>query len=151
MNRRKFMTLSTTFVLVPAATLAMTRKVWSALDVADALRAGEISLIDIRTRSEWSESGLALGAWPISMHEVGFEQRLIAARNLSGDRPVALICATGGRSARLLKALVQAGYTNFIDVSEGMFGSQHGPGWIARGLPMTDLETALVQLPNELS
>ncbi len=84
------------------------------------------------------------------MHERGFEKRLFAARELAGDKPIALICATGGRSARLLAALKRAGYSGFIDVSEGMLGSRRGPGWIARGLPITNLETALLNLPNLL-
>ena len=84
------------------------------------------------------------------MHERGFEQQLFAARDLAAGRPVALICATGGRSAQLLAALKRAGYSGFIDVSEGMLGSRRGPGWIARGLPITDLETALTAMPQAL-
>lgn len=129
---------------------AATRSVWSAPDAAAALANGGITLIDVRSRPEWLETGLAAGAWPISMHEDRFEARLFAARDLSDTRPVALICATGGRSARLLAALTRAGYVGFIDVSEGMLGSRRGPGWIARGLPTIDLALALTDLPASL-
>ena len=150
LNRRHFLALVAGISVMPGLARAVTRDIWSAQEVADALEDDAISLIDVRTRAEWTETGLAKGAWPISMHERGFEQRLFAARDLSADKSVALICATGGRSARLLAALKRAGYPGFIDVSEGMLGSRRGPGWIARGLPMTDLETALAALPEAL-
>ncbi len=56
---------------------------------------------------------------------------------VGGDRslPVALICARGVRSRKMSNRLKQAGFTNIIDVPEGMLGSGAGPGWIKRGLP----------------
>ncbi|WP_424991122.1 rhodanese-like domain-containing protein [Fluviibacterium sp. S390] len=134
----------------PQVVAAATREIWSAAETADALSRNRISLIDVRSRPEWVETGVAKEAWPISMHEPGCEQRLFAARDFSGEKPIALICATGGRSGRLLSALKRAGYTGFIDVSEGMLGSPKGPGWIARGLPVTNLEAALASLPGAL-
>ena len=150
MDRRNFLALTSALVLAPGFAPAATREIWSADEAADALADGAISLIDIRSRQEWAETGVAQGAWPVSMHERGFERRLFAARDLSGEREIALICATGGRSRRLLAALKRAGYPGFIDVSEGMLGSRRGPGWIARGLPITDLENALAALPETL-
>lgn len=150
LQRRHFLALVAGISIMPGLARAVTRDIWSAQEVADALEDGAISLIDVRSREEWTEIGLATGAWPISMHERGFERRLFAARDLSAEKPAALICATGGRSARLLAALKRAGYPGFIDVSEGMLGSRRGPGWIARGLPITDLETALAALPEAL-
>jgi len=148
--RRHFLALVAGISVMPGLARAVTRDIWSAQEVADALEDDAISLIDVRSRAEWTETGLAKGAWPVSMHERGFEQRLFAARDLSVEKPVALICATGGRSARLLAALKRAGYQGFIDVSEGMLGSRRGSGWIARGLPITDLGTALAALPEAL-
>lgn len=60
-----------------------------------------------------------------------------------GDKsvPVALICARGVRSARLSNRLTEAGYTNIIDVPEGMLGSPAGPGWLQSGLPVRDFES----------
>ena len=149
MDRRQFFAFGTAMA-IPRLAWAATREIWSAPEVAEALDDEAVTLLDVRSRAEWAETGLAKGAWPVSMHERGFEQRLFAARDLAAGRPVALICATGGRSAQLLAALKRAGYADFIDVSEGMFGSRRGPGWIARGLPMTDLETALAELPQAL-
>ena len=149
MNRRQFCTLAAAMML-PGIAWAATREIWSAPEVAEALYEGAITLLDVRSRDEWAETGLAKGAWPVSVHEQGFEKRLFAARDLSSGKPVALICATGGRSAWLLAALKRAGYTGFIDASEGMLGSRRGPGWIARGLPITDLETAVAAMPQAL-
>ena len=97
---------------------------------------GEIILVDIRTRGEWKQTGLAKPALAISMHEAGFVRNL--ARALGGNRAgrVALICATGGRSAHLQRILVTAGFANVVDVSEGMMGSSAGPGWLKRGFPV---------------
>lgn len=134
----------------PELSAAATRTFWSAVDAAAAVADGDISLIDVRSLPEWLETGLAEGAWPISMHEDRFEERLFAARDLSGARPVAMICATGGRSGQLLGSLTRAGYSGFIDISEGMLGSQKGPGWIVSGLPTTDLRAALADLPASL-
>ena len=150
MNRRDFLVaiLASTAPAVWAS--AATREIWSADEAFNALTKNTISMIDVRSRQEWLETGIAKGAWPISMHEGEFQRRLFAAHELSGQKSVALICATGGRSASLLNALKRARFTGFIDVSECMLGSHRGPGWIARGLPIVELKIALANLPQEL-
>lgn len=150
MNKRHFLLLSSALVLASGLPATATQKVWSTTQVAAALAKDDISLIDVRSREEWIETGLAKGAWPISMHEDRFEERLFKAGKLSGERSLALICATGGRSGLILAALTRAGFSGFIDVSEGMLGSRTGPGWIARGLPTTELPMALANLPASL-
>lgn len=97
---------------------------------------GEIILVDIRTRGEWKQTGLAKPALAISMHEAGFVRNLARALGSNRAGRVALICATGGRSAHLQRILVTAGFANVVDVSEGMMGSSAGPGWLKRGLPV---------------
>ncbi|KHQ52007.1 sulfurtransferase [Ruegeria sp. PBVC088] len=139
------------FALLATRVAAQTRSIWSAREAHDALQADTARLIDVRSREEWLETGVGAGIWPISMHEDRFADRLFAARDLAGDRTVGLICATGGRSAALLDALRQAGYPGFADISEGMLGSRHGPGWLAKGLPVVPVETALASLPNDLA
>jgi rhodanese-related sulfurtransferase len=63
---------------------------------------------------------------------------------LSRYRPdqIALICATGGRSAYVVEILGKNGITGVADVSEGMFGNGRAAGWIARGLPVVSVEQA---------
>jgi rhodanese-related sulfurtransferase len=97
--------------------------------------AGEILLVDIRQPEEWAATGSPQAGHRLDLRRDDF---LDVLSKLAGDnsRPIALICARGGRSARLAQTLTEAGFTNIIDVSEGMLGSSAGPGWIARGLPV---------------
>ena len=76
---------------------------------------------------------------------------MFTARDLAENRPLALICATGIRSASVLRALRLAGYDDFIDVSEGMLGSDRGPGWIKAGLPVVPIDQAWAALPKALT
>lgn len=100
-------------------------------------RAGEITLVDIRTPPEWRETGLPESAYAITMNQDG--RALLAALDqiLGGDRtrPLALICRTGNRSNYLMGELRKVGFTSLIDVSEGMAGNRSGPGWLKTGLP----------------
>lgn len=120
------------------------------------LAQGDLVLIDIRARSEWLATGVAEGAWPMSMHEAGFDAKLaeILARH-PADK-VALICARGGRSNTLARTLENAGIAGLIDVPEGMLGRGSAPGWIRQGLPVVDLseaqrayEAAMAAAPGE--
>ena len=104
----------------------------------DRALAGEIVLVDVRRPSEWKSSGVPASGHAITMHQDGAEflakLRQAAAGNLA--RPIALICATGGRTTWLLPYLQKAGFTNVLNVAEGMFGSTHGKGWLKHGLPV---------------
>ncbi|MCB4455436.1 rhodanese-like domain-containing protein [Leisingera sp. McT4-56] len=99
-------------------------------------QAGEITLVDIRTPREWRASGVPAGSHQIDMRRPDFIEALQAAAGPDPAAPVALICARGVRSARMTLALAEAGYSNVIDVPEGMLGSGAGPGWIAGNLPV---------------
>lgn len=99
-------------------------------------QAGEITLVDIRRPDEWEKTGSGEGAVRLDMRRDDFVAALDEVIGGNRDAPVALICARGVRSARLNNQLIEAGYTNIIDVPEGMLGNKHGPGWIERGLPL---------------
>ncbi|MCA8882504.1 MAG: rhodanese-like domain-containing protein [Rhodobacteraceae bacterium] len=101
------------------------------------VRAGQLYLIDIRRPDEWAATGVAEGAIPIDMRRADFTAALSAATAADPARPVALICARGVRSSQLTARLEAAGQTDLVDVPEGMQGSRAGPGWVARGLPVT--------------
>lgn len=98
-------------------------------------RAGDLLLVDIRQPDEWAATGSPQGAQRLDLRSPDFLDRLSALTTGDRSRPIALICASGGRSARTAVALAEAGFTNVLDVSEGMLGSSAGPGWLARGLP----------------
>lgn len=98
--------------------------------------AGEITLIDIRRPDEWAATGSGEGAVRIDLRDADFAEKVIQAAGGDLTAPVALICARGVRSARSANQLIEAGFTNIIDVPEGMLGSAAGPGWLEWGLPV---------------
>jgi rhodanese-related sulfurtransferase len=99
---------------------------------------GSITLVDIRLPSEWRRTGVGINAIAITMHQ-GIYNFVDQLKKVDGgkDRPIALICAEGVRSAAMQKLLKQFGFKGVIDVHEGMEGSAEGPGWIKSGLPVT--------------
>ncbi|MFN0265275.1 rhodanese-like domain-containing protein [Tepidamorphus sp. 3E244] len=107
-----------------------------AVEAYNRAEAGKLLLVDIRTPEEWRSTGVAEPAITISMMDRGFLQKLDAALGGDRDAPFALICATGGRSAIVARALENYGYSRVHDVSEGMSGSPMGPGWLARKMPL---------------
>ncbi len=104
-------------------------------------KTGRLLLIDIRTPGEWRATGLPEGAarsdWWQSGGRKKFLQDILALTDSDKTRPIALICARGGRSSNALRYLSENGFTAVHDVGEGMLGSRSGPGWLARKLPTT--------------
>ena len=95
-TRRTFVgCLAATVATTPA--LAQPRNI-SAQQAHDAAEKGDILLLDIRTREEWRETGIGESAQPVSMHERDFLDRLQSLTEGDKSKPVALICAVGGRS-----------------------------------------------------
>ena len=122
-----------------AGVTAFAAQTLSAPEALAKAEAGELVLIDIRRPSEWRESGIASVATPLSMHEKGFIEGLEKIMAANPGKEIALICATGGRSAFLQKELTKRGLGSSLDVSEGMFGNGNAPGWLKRGLPLRQL------------
>jgi len=118
------------------AGVAAAGTILTAPDALDKAKAGEITLIDIRTPPEWRQTGVAAGALTIDMTSKNFLQDLLDS--VQGDRgaPIVLICRTGNRTDYTRKALEKLGFTNVSHVAEGMAGSTAGPGWVRRGLPV---------------
>jgi rhodanese-related sulfurtransferase len=112
--------------------------------------AGEIVLVDIRRPSEWQSSGVPQNGHAITMHQDGatFIEKLRQAAAGNITRPIALICATGGRTAWLVPHLKKAGFENVLNVAEGMFGSRYGSGWLKRGLPVRPWTGPASSLPR---
>jgi len=113
-----------------------------ALSVEDAHQkavAGDIVLIDIRRPDEWAKTGVGEGAMPLDMRRDDFTDALLKITEGRTDTPVALICARGVRSRKMSTRLTEAGFTQIIDVPEGMLGSGAGPGWLRAKLPVVKL------------
>ena len=100
------------------------------------IRSGEVVLIDIRRPDEWARTGTAEGAHRLDMRRDDFIAALDQIIEGERDRAIALICARGVRSDHMSARLTAAGFTDIIDIPEGMLGSSAGPGWLARGLPV---------------
>jgi rhodanese-related sulfurtransferase len=133
-NRRNFACVA--LALVFASSPLEAKTVLTAKEAYAKAATGKITLIDIRTPEEWAETGSGAGARRLDMRRDDFVSAL--DKILGGDKskPVALICARGVRSSRLSRVLRESGFTNVIDVPEGMLGSYAGPGWLERGLPL---------------
>lgn len=103
-------------------------------------QAGELVIIDIRSQGEWRATGIPKGSRTITIHDSegleGFYRKLVAAVGTDRGKAIAMICAAGGRSARASRYLAGKGFTNIIDIEEGMLGTWQHPGWIKRGLPV---------------
>jgi len=98
------------------------------------LQQEEIVLVDIRRPDEWATTGVAQGAILLDMTKPDFAQDLMRLRAANPDKPIALICRSSNRSTRLTNQLLQSGFNNILNVSNGMSGP--GTGWIAKKLPV---------------
>ncbi len=109
------------------------------------VKAGEMTLFDVRSPAEWRETGVPQGAKTVTIHDpegmAGFVMAATRAVNGHKDKPIALICARGSRSSRAERALRAAGFSNIFNVREGMLGNSiDGPGWLHRKLPVEKCE-----------
>ena len=108
----------------------------SAVVAHEKAAADQLVLIDIRSPKEWRDTGIGASATPISMHLPGFMEKVAKATGGDTSSPVAVICASGGRSTVIAPKLEEAGYTSIYNVAEGMLGGRYGKGWIPSGLPV---------------
>lgn len=130
------------------STAAAAETILTADEAYDLSIKNELTVIDIRSPREWLESGVPSGARAITMHNPGGKQAFLAAVRaaVSNDtsRPIAVICAAGGRSRWARGFLTDNGFSQVSDISEGMLGrGTAGPGWLKRGLPIDVCRTAI--------
>lgn len=129
--------LATAFLFsIMSITSSMAAEFMSVSKAHNQSKAGQLYLVDIRRPSEWKQTGVAKHASKITMHKDGFLDRIAALTGGDKAAAVALICARGNRSTRMINLLEQNGYTNVYNVKEGMLGSPEGTGWLAKGLPL---------------
>ena len=91
-------------------------------ELADALAAGHVFVLDVRRHEEWVEKRLP-GVTLIPMDELG--DRI---EDMPDDQPIYVICAVGSRSARAAEALRRAGY-DAVNVAGGT------NKWVEEGRP----------------
>lgn len=105
----------------------------------DGLTNGDLILIDIRTKPEWINSGVAKGALTIDMQDPEFLNKIAKIRLENPDKTLAFICASGRRSTIVQTYLAKNGYENIYSVFGGTTGNGVA-GWIKDGFPVIKYE-----------
>ncbi len=85
---------------------------------------GHFRLIDIREAPELRATGKVAQAEHIAMAAF-----MAQAQSMDRDTPMVVMCASGGRSGRVVAALASAGFSSVASLEGGMFG------WMGSGLP----------------
>jgi rhodanese-related sulfurtransferase len=101
---------------------------WREVTPEEAARTlSSFDLVDVREPSEFSaELGHVAGARLVPLATVP-----AASKAWNRERPILVICRSGGRSGRAAEALVAAGFARVYNLTGGMLS------WNARGLPVT--------------
>ena len=95
-----------------------------------------IPIIDIRTKSEWKQTGIVEGSHLLTLFDeqgkFDIEKWMSDLDKIAGkDKPFMLICAVGGRTAMLSQYLdSKAGYTQVHNVHRGIVQ------WIGENKPV---------------
>lgn len=96
-----------------------------------------VTIIDIRTRQEWQETGVIPGSRLLTLfderrHIINKNEWLKQVRALApANQPVVLVCRTGNRTLTAAHFLDKAGYTTVYNATGGI------KSWVTSGLPIT--------------
>ncbi|MCD6654800.1 MAG: rhodanese-like domain-containing protein [Sulfurovum sp.] len=108
-------------VMIGTALLADLQEVWVTPDFIEK----DIKIIDIRTPSEWRETGIVKGAYTLMFFDEqgrfdiqGFLEQL--NKIVKKDEQFALICRTGSRTAEVSKFLANEMGYNVINLRGGV-------------------------------
>ena len=88
-------------------------EIWSPGDVSEALGAGRIVLIDVRTPQEYVHEHIP-GAMLLPMQD--FEATFLP----DGDKPIVLHCGSGMRSEKMARKVLDAGAERVAHMDGGM-------------------------------
>ncbi len=105
----------------------------------DLMMKGELILIDVRTKPEWQQSGVAKGAITLDMTRPDFLIEIAKIRLENPDKILGFICASGRRSTIIYNALSERGYSNIYSIFGGTTGNGVA-GWIKDGFPVVKYE-----------
>ena len=128
-------------VLLIFAPAGLSQTVVSPDQALQLARGGQVTIIDIRRPDEWRQSGLPAGTERamvrLSRGPNEFLHKIAKLTQGDKSKRIFLICAAGVRFGYAAKLLASRGYTQVMDISEGMLGNGHGAGWLARDLPIS--------------
>jgi len=86
-------------------------------------RLAEVQVLDVREREEWDDGHLP-GAVHVPYHDLDG-----IPAGIDPQRPVAVICSSGQRSAVAASLLARAGAARVIHVADGGVGTWRSHGW----------------------
>lgn len=93
-----------------------------------------VPLVDIRLPEEWAETGVITNSKKITLFDArgNVNPNFLAEVQTitTKDKPIALICRTGNRTRAGSQMLVQSGYKQVYNVTNGI------KGWIGEGRAM---------------
>lgn len=104
-------------------------------DLAESLKHGGVTVIDVRSDSEWDEGHIA-GARHVALGHLAER-----ASEIPRSKPVVLQCQGGGRSSIAASVLRSRGFDQVINLSGGL------SGWIREGLP-TETSNSKLETKN---
>ncbi|MDA1100918.1 MAG: rhodanese-like domain-containing protein [Proteobacteria bacterium] len=133
--------LMTLVALAASANEVMAQQIIMPGRALEMARDGRIMIIDIRRPDEWQKTGIPTGAKRATIRfgrgTEAFLKRIAKLTKGDKTKPIALICAAGVRSKHASRLLHETGYTQVMDISEGMLGNAEGGGWLRRDLPVS--------------
>lgn len=95
--------------------------------------------VDVRTEGEYGQ-GHAAGAYniPVAVGQpphmtTNNEFLAVVKANFKKGQKMVLACAAGGRSARACEILVNAGYTELVNMAGGLMGARDPTGRVEKG------------------
>jgi rhodanese-related sulfurtransferase len=97
-------------------------------ELSTALYKTGIKIIDIRTKREWKRTGIVKGSYIMTFYnEKGQYDAEKFVRKLkkivNPQEPFGIICNSGNRTARVVKFLRQAGFSQAIDLKGGVIAA----------------------------
>jgi len=128
---KKVLIASTVFLALLAGATALTAQnsyeSVSPGDAVDVIKAGDGAVIlDVRTPEEFTGPlGHLKGARLIPVQEL---ERRISELEADKDKKILVVCRSGGRSAKASGILARHGFTNVVNVEQGMIGINRVPG-----------------------
>ena len=106
----------------------------TAAEAVSRVTAGDLTLIDVRDQGELAATGRAQGALHVPLMVLRMKcdpSSPECLAELSTDKPVAVYCASGGRSQMAAQVLISLGYREVHNLG-GLFDWQAAGGAISR-------------------
>ena len=115
----------------------------SVIDAAKELNNGLV-IIDVRNIEEWRETGIIPESKLIQMLSTKgvirneFISELLTTLGEDKNIKAAIICRSGRRSSATVAMLKDHGFTNILNITEGMLGDENTTGWKNNNLPLKE-------------